>query len=280
MKLYLSVDMEGMAGITHPSQAQNDPVGFRAALHRQIAWIVEGIQKSTRNKEITEITISDSHGGGMNLSYSALSEMDGRISMVSGSPRRQFMMAGLDESYALVFFAGYHAGAGQINGCMEHCFSSRVVHDLRINGRYMNESTTNAAYAGELGIPVGLVVGDSGLYSQLIEQKMMPWVEFVTTKDSLGRHAVKYRPCEDIHQDTVEKVARVLDGDYGKIPLYRMDAPYILQIEFHTTPMAEMVAQIPNTARLDARTVAIECKDLKTLECGISALTALAATAE
>ena len=94
LKIYISVDMEGMAGITSPSQERDEVPSFRRALHNQVRWIIEGIHASSRNEEIGEITISDSHGSGTNLSYDELCQMDERISLVSGSPRRQYMMPG------------------------------------------------------------------------------------------------------------------------------------------------------------------------------------------
>lgn len=35
----------------------------------------------------------------------------------------------------------------------------------------MNETTINAAYASELGVPVGLIIGESGLEEQLFQEK-------------------------------------------------------------------------------------------------------------
>ena len=105
LKIYISVDMEGMAGITSPSQERDEVPSFRRALHNQVRWIIEGIHASSRNDEIGEITISDSHGSGTNLSYDELCQMDERISLVSGSPRRQYMMSCLDETYDVVFLA-------------------------------------------------------------------------------------------------------------------------------------------------------------------------------
>lgn len=163
LKIYISVDMEGMAGITSPSQERDEVPSFRRALHNQVRWIIEGIHASSRNDEIGEITISDSHGSGTNLSYDELCQMDERISLVSGSPRRQYMMSCLDETYDVVFLAGYHAGPGEDFANMDHSFYGRVVSSLKINGAYMNESTTNAALAASYKVPVGLIIGDSGL---------------------------------------------------------------------------------------------------------------------
>ena len=98
MKVYISVDMEGMAGITAPFQEKEEVASFRRALHNQIRWIIDGIHESAVDGQVEEITIADSHGSGTNLSYDELSAMDERISLVSGSPRKHFMMSCLDET--------------------------------------------------------------------------------------------------------------------------------------------------------------------------------------
>ena len=43
MKIYISVDMEGMAGITAPYQETGEKESFRRALHNQVRWIIDGI---------------------------------------------------------------------------------------------------------------------------------------------------------------------------------------------------------------------------------------------
>lgn len=245
LKIYISVDMEGMAGITSPSQERDEVPSFRRALHNQVRWIIEGIHASSRNDEIGEITISDSHGSGTNLSYDELCQMDERISLVSGSPRRQYMMSCLDETYDVVFLAGYHAGPGEDFANMDHSFYGRV---------------------------------DSGLRKQLIEKEMMPWVKFVTTKEALSRYAAKFPPQKVLRENTISAVKEVLDSDLSKIPLYEVATPIKLGFEFKSTAMADTVAQIPRMKRLSGTEVEIICDDMHELECGISAITGLAGT--
>ena len=176
MKLYLSVDMKGLAGITNWKDETEERERFRKAMNQQVEWVLEGIAASRRNSEITKILIADSHGGGQNLSYD-LSERDPRVWLVSGSPRPQYMMPAMDESYDLAFFVGYHGGAGEQASSMDHTYSGASVQNVFINGKLMNESTINAAYAGIVNkTPVGLVIGDSGLEKQLKGDGKMPWL--------------------------------------------------------------------------------------------------------
>lgn len=271
MKLYISVDMEGMAGICHPRQEMDDQLRFRKAMQQQVEWVIEGIQQSKRNSEITEITIADSHGGGRNLSYD-LSDLDDRISLISGTPRPQYMMPAMDSSYDLVFLVGYHCGVGEMSANMDHSYGGRTFHDLRINGKYMNESTINSAYAGYHGVPVGLVIGDSALRKQLIDDKMMPWVEYVKTKDSLSMMSAKFRPKGVLRQETIEKVIKVLDSDYTQIPLYKIEAPYTLRIELNMRTMSDFAAILPRAKYVDGRTIEIPFDDYEELFNGVMAV--------
>ena len=185
----------------------------------------------------------------------------------------------LDETYDVVFLAGYHAGPGEDFANMDHSFYGRVVSSLKINGAYMNESTTNAALAASYKVPVGLIIGDSGLRKQLIDKEMMPWVKFVTTKEALSRYAAKFPPQKVLRENTISAVKEVLDSDLSKIPLYEVATPIKLGFEFKSTAMADTVAQIPRMKRLSGTEVEITCDNMHELECGISAITGLAGTA-
>ena len=266
MKLYISVDMEGLAGITHWKDEKEEQVRFRQAMNQQVEWVLDGIAASKRNKEITQIVIADSHGGGENLSYDILSEKDDRVWLVSGSPRPQYMMPAMDDSFDLVFFVGYHAGAGQRAASMDHTYSGASIQNVYINDKLMNEGTINAAYAGIVNkTPVALVIGDSALEKQLFDDGMMPWVEYVSTKESLARFAAMYKPKALLKQETIEAVVKVLDGDYSKYPLYTFEAPYRCRIDLPTTSKCDVIEQMPGVTRIGGRSFEIVTDDFTQL---------------
>lgn len=256
MKIYLSCDIEGLAGISMFEQEHQDTQNFRELYHKHIEWVLTGIQSSRVNKDITEITIADSHSKGINLNYLRLSEMDDRISLINGFPRKNYMMSGLDESYDVVFFVGYHAGIGKRYGNMDHGYSARVAYDLKINGEYMNETTINAAYAGELGVPVGLVIGDSALEEQLIQDGMMPNVQFVVTKQSLARYACMSYPMKQVKKQIIDSTKEVLEKDLSALPLYQLSMPAKVEIQCATTAQADQMEMLAFVERIDGRGIA------------------------
>lgn len=250
MKIYISVDMEGMAGICSTRQETDDSIRFRKAYEEQIEWVIEGIWQSDRNEEIEEITISDSHGYGRNLSYD-MTELDERITLISGYPRPHYMMYGLDETYDMVFLVGYHCGVGDSVGNMEHTVNGYTYYNVMINGKYMNESTLSAAYAGYYEVPVGLVIGDSGLKKQLLSDGLLPHVEYVTTKEGISRMAAKYRSKIRVKKDTIESVKKVLAQKVLQYPVYKLEEPYKLEVEFTYRSMADAVARLPRVSQRD-----------------------------
>ncbi|WP_055666234.1 M55 family metallopeptidase [Desnuesiella massiliensis] len=277
MKLYISLDMEGIAGTFDWRQEEKDRDKVRACIHDQMTWVMEGILKSSRNKDIEEIVIADSHALGDNLLYK-FTEIDPRISIISGYPRAQYMMPALDSSYDLVFFIGYHAGVGTPSGAMDHTYSSRRVHKLWINDMAMNESLINAAYAGYYNIPVGLVVGDAALQKELYSEGAMPWVKYVVTKESLGKFSSKLISLGKVKESTINAVAETLDMNFKDLPIYKFNDPIELKIEFNSTAMAEIASLMPYTNRLDGRTISFVHEDYKTIFDALMALVTLAST--
>ena len=261
MKVYLSVDMEGMAGICSTRQETDDQARFRKAYEQQVEWVIEGIRQSVRNEEIDEITLSDSHGYGRNLSYD-LTEMDERMTLISGSPRPYYMMCGLDESYDVVFLVGYHCGIGDAAGNMEHTVNGYAYYNVTINGRYMNESTLSAAYAGYYGVPVGLVIGDTGLRKQLHEDRMLPHVNYVATKEAISRMAAKYYSKAKVRCETIEAVKLTLDQDITQIPVYKIPGPYDVKVDFTYRPMADAASGLPGV-RQEGRSVVMNLEDYR-----------------
>lgn len=281
MKIYVSCDIEGLAGIATFDMEKEDTVLFRELYHQHVAWLIEGIQKSAKNEQITEITIADSHSRGLNLAYARLAEMDERISLVSGFPRMDYMMSGLDSSYDVVFFLGYHAGIGKQKGNMDHGYIASVAYDLKINDLAMNETTINAAYASELGVPVGLIIGESGLEEQLFQEKMMPEVPFVSTKESLGRYAIKNKPMQQVREAIVATTSQVLTSfALSELPRYTLQTPATVKLQCVTTAQADRIEMLPMIKRIDGRTVSFVGETMKDVMNGIVAVVGLGGTSD
>lgn len=276
MKIYISLDMEGVAGTFDWTQEKTDRASVRQCMARQLEWVIEGIRASRVNKVVEEILVADSHSRGDNLTYE-ITALDERLCLLSGDPRPCYMMPALDSGYDVVFLVGYHSGGGTLHGVMDHTYTSNF-HTLSLQGRPMSEALLNAAYAGSLNVPVGLVIGDEALRLDLMQQEGMPWVHYVTTKTGLSRLAAKHKSQATVRRETVEAVRSVLEGDLAGLPLYRFEAPFRLTATFQTTVMADVAQLVPGVKRIDGRTVELIHDDFTTLYNAREVLAILAGT--
>ena len=120
LKVYISVDMEGTVGTVTADQL--GPGGFEYSRFREF-MTREALAAVEAAKEAgaTEILVSDSHGNGENL----LIEMFPKdVHIIRSWPRRNGMMAGIDETFDAIFFIGYHASTNNPVGVRAHTFSS------------------------------------------------------------------------------------------------------------------------------------------------------------
>jgi len=96
-KIYISVDMEGLAGVVTAEQL--GPTGFeyqrfRRFMTEETLAAIEGARAAGAG----EILVSDSHGNGQNL---LLEMFPDDIEIVRSWPRPLMMMEGIDESFCL-----------------------------------------------------------------------------------------------------------------------------------------------------------------------------------
>ena len=251
MKIFISVDMEGLAGIQRWKDVSENERFYKVnLLEEQLKWLLEGIVESKTN--IEKITIADSHAFGSNIPYK-ITEIDERIELVSGFPRKKYMMAGLDETYDRVIFFGYHAGVGNMGGIMDHTYSSSLIHSIKINKKNMCEALINAGYAGYLNVPVCMVVGDEALLNEIKED--LKGAIMIATKKGLSRYSAIMRSARILKEDIKEGVKKALEIPRESLPVYKFEPPIELVIEFLNTAFADVVEILPFVERVDGRTV-------------------------
>ena len=57
MKIYVSCDIEGLAGIATFDMEKEDTVLFRELYHQHVAWLIEGIQKSAKMNKLQKLLL-------------------------------------------------------------------------------------------------------------------------------------------------------------------------------------------------------------------------------
>src|SRR6266566_1848865 len=124
MKVFISIDMEGICGVV--GELETDPIkggeayqANRRLMTQEGNAAIEGCVKAGA----TDILIADSHWNFDNLMPEELHEA---ATLVRGTPRSSSMVQGLDESHDALLFVGYHARAGTPRAILDHTYTGRI----------------------------------------------------------------------------------------------------------------------------------------------------------
>ncbi|HLY13690.1 MAG TPA: M55 family metallopeptidase [Candidatus Limnocylindrales bacterium] len=244
MKTYISVDMEGIAGISHPAPTSRGDAEYPAAAALMAGEANAAIDGAFRGGA-TEVVVNDSHGGMHNL---AAIDLDPRARLVQGQKAWSMVAgAGPGRGFGVALFVGYHARAGDPLGTIAHTYSSRPVA-TSLNGRPVGESGINAIALGAWGVPVGLVTGDDRVAGETAG--WFPWAERVVVKEGLGRNAaISVHPTaarEAVRAGAERAVRRAIAGE---MQLLVLEPPYAIEVAYQTPAQADFAASIPGAER-------------------------------
>lgn len=257
MRYYISVDIEGVAGVfTWEASSKGHPKFAEACrlMTAEVNAAAEGIIAADPG---AEIVVSDSHAMGENLNPEELNE---RIELIAGFPRPDAMMTGIDGGFDLALFVGYHARVGTELSTMDHSYSSSSVYRVAVNGEEWGETAINAAYAGVHKVPVGFVSGDAALREELSIFPTAPL--FVETKKSLARFS-----SQSVHPSVARR--RLKDGAEqmvrraAEFSALELSGPITMEVGLTFTQKADMAAMIPGAERTGGRTIKFEHSDYR-----------------
>jgi D-amino peptidase len=256
LKVFISVDMEGISGIVHGDQTSPGTAEYGAGCK----WMAEDVNAAVEgalSAGATEVVVNDSHGSMRNVSPA---DLHPKAILISGSPKPLSMMQGIDASYAACLLIGYHAKAGTENAILDHTISGSVVRAIKVNGVELPELGLNALIAGYYGVPVILVSGDTAVCRQAGEV-LGKDVVTVAVKEAYGRLAAKLVPMAEARQMIKSGVRDAL-AKLGTIKPFKMTSPYTFELAYHVSAQADMGGMLlPNVKRLDARTLAFTAND-------------------
>lgn len=274
MKLYLSCDMEGTAGVCSWQQCDpNDPHEYpiyRRYMTQEVRAAIEG----AREAGVGHVLVNDSHWDMRNLVWDELPR-DDDLRVISGTRKPWSMGEGLDSSFGAAFFTGYHAKAGD-PATLAHTFSPETIYDVAINGTHCSEAVLVAALAGSYGVPVVLVTGDSVTVEETT--RALPWAIGVAVKTAIGFSAVNsLTPLAA--QEAIRAGAREAIGRVGRAKPFGFDPPLELVVETVHVENADFIELMPGFARIGARAVRFRANDYRRLIQAFIAATRLGSAA-
>lgn len=257
LKVYISADMEGIAGVA--ADQQLSPSGFEYAKAREwmTAEVLAAIQ-GARDAGATEFVVSDSHGNGQSLLLEKF-PTDVPILVVRSFPRPLGMMEGIDSSFAAVIFIGYHAATTSLTGVRAHTMSSALLTRVALNGVAQSEAGFNAAIAAHFGVPVVMITGDDAIVSET--KQRLGNLEGVAVKHAIGFHSTATMMPETA-QGNIRTRAKIAVMRRAEMKPYTMSTPVTLEVSFKSYRPVELLGYLPNVQRLDSHTVRFVGRDI------------------
>ncbi len=260
MKIYISTDFEGVAGIADWDQilvGSHDYELGRRLLLGEVNAAIDGAKAAGA----TDFVVNDSHSAMRNLDPELL---HGSASLLSGKHKPLYMMEGLDASFDAIFFIGYHGSIGAERAILSHSYNPRAIWEARVNGEVAGETALNALVAARFGVPIALVTGDQVTIEEA--GKLSPAPHGAVVKRSVTRFSA-----ESLHpavaRERIFAAARESLGAARPATAPLFPSPTTVELTFLTADMAEMSAWVQGVERVHGapRTVRFSGSDFLAL---------------
>ena len=237
MKVYISLDIEGVTGVTGWDETElKDPMHKDAAAQMKNEAIAAC--RGALDAGAKEIYVHDSHDSGMNM-------------WIDGFPKEVKFIRSWMYTPDSMFAAG---------NPLAHTMTSKGFFWVKINGELVSELEYNRLICAKYGVPLKFVSGDKALCDKA--QKVMPGIETVPTKEGIGGATVNRSP-EVVCSNIRAGVARALKGEGASVP--DKEAEYLLELCYREHMSAYKASCFPGVEAVDAHTVRYKAKGLKDL---------------
>jgi D-amino peptidase len=255
LKVYISVDMEGISGVVTSEEcsrtAGDDYQYFRKIMTLEANAAVEGAAAAGAS----EIWVRDAHGSARNILPDLLDTRARLLRDWSGGPKS--MVDGIDGTFDAVIFVGYHAMAGTPDAIIEHTMTGRIT-EVKINGIALPEAGINALIAGNEGVPVVFVAGDKAVCTQ--SKQLLGEVEIVAVKEGMGGAALCLHP--EVSRERIRAGVESALRNLKKYKPYKMTPPYRLVLTLKDEKMVYNGQFYPGAKRTGNWELTYESSDL------------------
>ncbi|WCK55564.1 M55 family metallopeptidase [Aneurinibacillus sp. Ricciae_BoGa-3] len=246
MKLYMSVDMEGITGLNDVTFIDSTRRNYERG-QRIMTAEANHIIETAFEEGCTEVVVNDSHSKMNNL---LIEKIHPQAKLISGDVKPFSMVQGLNESYAGAVFLGYHARASQ-RGVLSHTMIFGV-RNIYINDVVVGELGFNAYVAGYYNVPVLLVAGDNRAAAEA--EELIPGVYTAAVKEYISRTSALCLTPQQSGRLLREKMKVALDNRDKIKPLVPPEKP-LLAIEFTNAGQAEWASLMPGTEAEEGSTI-------------------------
>ena len=250
MKIYISVDGEGVSGVATPAEMK----AGNAFCCKMMTLDVNAAVRGAFEGGATEVLINDSHWQDNNIDMELL---DPRVDILRGGNKHLGMVHGI-EGFDGAFFIGYHARAGGSEGVGNESNYGREIIEVRMNQKPVGEAEVNAAIAGFYGVPVIMVSGDDCFCEEI--RQTIPDVETAVVKVAINRFSARCLALEKAHA-AIQKAAAKAVREIAAHKPYVVKGPIEIDTEFMSTAEANIASVMPGSVRKGLRVVSFTGKD-------------------
>jgi D-amino peptidase len=236
MRVYISVDMEGISGVTR----WQDVISSGQDYQRARSWLTADVNAAIDGARLagaTEFVVEENHGVEM-LCNVVLDEIDPEAEVVRGIPRGgATTAAALDDSFDAMFLVGHHAKAGDAVGVCAHTISYERYRSVRLDGRPVGEGEIFATMAAQRGVPTALITGDDVVTAEMA--KVCPGIEAVVVKTALSKTGARIIPPRRAQRLIREGARRAIERvQKNEIATIDVSPPFLVEVELRE-PLAD-----------------------------------------
>jgi D-amino peptidase len=264
MRIYISVDMEGVSGVTRWEDVITQGQDYQRArswMTRDVNAAVEG----ARAAGATEFVVEENHGVEA-LCNLVLDEIDPEVDVVRGQPRGgATTMAALDDSFDAVFLVGHHAKVGDYPGICAHTISYGAYRDVRLAGASVSEGEMFATVAAQHGVPTALITGDDVVAAEL--SRVCPGIETAIVKRALSRTSGSIIPPLRAQRIIADAARRAVERVRAReIAVLEFESPFAMEVvlgaPLSQAALTAFADRFPEFHVVDDRTVAFTHTDM------------------
>ena len=258
MKIFISSDMEGTAGVVDWDQvlAGGHLYDYYAGLlTNEINAAIEGALSAGA----TEFLVNDSHSKMQNLRPD---QLKGNARYLSGRYKPMYMMQGLDDTFDAIFFISYHGSMGSHGSTLSHTYFPTAFSEVTLNGEVTGEAGINALVALAYGVPIVLITGDQVTADELLP--FAPGAHAAIVKESVTRFSANSmhpdEACTVIREAAERAVRSIATATIPSLTL-----PVTMGITFKTSDYCDLTLRIAGFERvgdLEARIVSSDPLEL------------------
>ncbi len=271
MKIYIAVDLEGVAGVvSHTQQCQwNTAKGWMAkSPESPTGWYAPYYAQARRlaTRELNAAVQGALDAGATEVwAWSAHGSFPGAIDIELVHPECHVVYAeeggppGPDRSFDALFMVGQHAMAGAPYGRLAHSFHAGIV-EFSVNGRPWGETAATAFGFGQLGVPLAFLSGDQAASDEALA--LVPGVVTVPVMRGLSPKPNLFEPAATIclaprkARERIREAAAQATRLCPALPPFAVQPPFTMRTKFETSAFADRaMACYEGLSRIDETTV-------------------------